>query len=1175
MDEGGDEPIRPAFGIGLADYLAAGGKLKESDPAEEKVKNETNEKTISKQSDKHKHRKHSHHHHSHSHSKDKALKKKEKRERTKEYTLSEVIAALNSARESEQAQGSLEKRKGGIKIERFFADDFNTVGECYYDVKPDPDNLRYEEPDPEDVPRGWRLPRAGVQCLGLPDGVYARSKLYGGSPSSSSPGSIELFVPHADTTVSRAPERYWYRRKNAVFRDIKIYADKALSGEIERCDDFIQVDGGWRKRMLDRQRAESDSSSNNNNDIDPVQSLLRKTAELRQKLRVFPREIDLWIEYANLPDEYVKSSSDRRSLARKMDIYQEALTKNPQSEKLFLAYLEVCRSAWNPEQIGALWDRVIANQGTERAPQMTIPMWRRYLDFSINSRDKFTLDSVRSAYKRAIETLSGSKEKFPAISYADCERFLVQAFYELCCFEAKAGFRELALAMMQGICEYNFFAPKDCPPDVLKVEFAKFWDSETPRIGEEGSSGWCNWFCSNNSSGNVEEPPTKKRKRRKMARDETRATLSEESASFWGSEKAVEEAADEFLKELLGDQYSPKKYYENDDPDESDDLDESDNNSDESDFYDESDSKPDENDFSGNEFEEEEEDEDIDLGGIDYGEIPANRAVPLRDLTEDEEKEFRENVVKWARTEMEKDRSEWRPMRSYEMSTGEEEQYMQSVILSDDFEGMLFSVQLPENRLLLAYKFLELVGVSPPRWSTSNSPEHRFKCTMVETESAGKMCLPTKDSEEEDDLSKTWLCEGEWEGCFAESFGVLSMTQESGSSMGSFCERLLSQFSALFPDVPQVADTWLAYVARMNRNSKSVWHNLAKRLLEKYRTCLPLWHRYAQCEMVQGSVKSAVKVYKAALESCSSNVSNNVSDTPGKLEIAFAYSKMLLAQGKREREIFDVLTKIVGVSPAAGSGLNLAPTESVRVKKAYSNLMHDSVCYPHALGCLGILTFLTHGITSMRDVMGTAIIEAESEGSGITPLQRERGMEVYVSLCWWHATSPPLTRSLLPPPPRDLRAVLFSAVYRYPENPYFLGLLLSTKVTFRVKSFLGFVASVNGGRAALLSWLSAVRVRDDNAFVIRLCSGMVSQDAAGRSCGALWEELIRRNLRTGNLRAAKGALLKIIRVVPWDKHVIFRCLANEDMLGLLSVHDIRGILDLLLDKGLRIRQKMI
>ena len=157
-----------------------------------------------------------------------------------------------------------------------------------------------------------------------------------------------------------------------------------------------------------------------------------------------------------------------------MAIYQAGLTKNPQSEKLFMAYLGVCRLVWDSEKIAALWSRVLESQGTPRAPQMTVDMWREYLHFSMVGLDAFSMDKVRQAYGRAIEMLSQSRERFPAISFVDSERLLVEAFYKLCCIEAKAGFVERAVAMIQAMCEYNFYAPKECSQDKLKAEFVRW-----------------------------------------------------------------------------------------------------------------------------------------------------------------------------------------------------------------------------------------------------------------------------------------------------------------------------------------------------------------------------------------------------------------------------------------------------------------------------------------------------------------------------------------------------------------------------------------------------------------------------------------------------------------------------------------------------------------------------
>ena len=1157
--------VRPAFGIGLAGFIAAGGRLSESDSENNRgnegilhlPKSGNSSESLSKQpedSNTHHYYYYNRRHRRECNKRSQAKAKNEcGKRRAKEYTVEEVLAAIN-ARQRSQGQEAPKRQKGRIKLESLFADDFNAVGECYFDVTPDKDNLRFEEPDPDDVPKGWKIPRGGIQCVGLPRGVCARSML-------KQPESVELFAPHLDTVISKTGERYWRKQQKVdTFKNVKLWPDKALSERAEMCEEYIAVDRDWEQKKMSS-RASDEAGS----EAETTQSLLRKTAQFNEKLRIFPHEVDAWIEYANLQDEYMKRSNDRRCkkyvLDKKMAIYQAGLVKNPQSEKLFMAYLGVCRLVWDSGKIASLWNRVLESQGTPRAPQMTVDMWREYLHFSVEGLDTFSMNNVRHAYGKTIAMLSQSREKFPAISFAESESFIIEVFYELCCIEAKAGFCERAVAMMQAICEYNFFTPKECPSDRLKIEFARFWDSEAPRIGDEGSSGWNNWFCSNPA---LVEPP-KKRKKRKVLPNEKEAeriVLTEESENFWGSVKAVEDAADEFLSELLGADDTEESSKEASD---SGSGTESEDNEELEDDYNE--------DESGEDLEEANESEKKEGGErssnsnssseSENDDDTPRRALVLRNEDDEsgDEETTRERVVEWARAELERESAGWKPMRASELEDGDDD--TEGVVISDDISDLLFFVQLPENRVLLAYKFLELVGVSPPRLSATGSSSYRFKSTMVEAECADVFKLPFVGNKVSD-LSTTWLCEGEWEGYFSHGFGVISLMQKEDSCIWGFCERLLSQFSELLPDVSQIVEAWMEYSAHRCSGNAAMWRGLAERLLGKKRTCLPLWHRYAQCEMVQGNAKKAAKVYKTAIGACSGNASK-----PGVLELAFAYTKMLLAQGGKENEIVDILTKAVGISISAGSGASatLTPTESVRVKKVYSDLIHDSACYPYAIGCLGVLTYVTHGIDEMRSVLEAAIVEAESDGSGVSQFQRERGMEVYVSLCWWHGTSP-LVRP--PPPPRDLRAVLFAAVFRYPENPYFISLLLATGVSLRLKSFLKFVVSESRRSAVLLSWLSARSIAD-NAFAVKLCEDMVAEGAAGRCCGALWEELALRYLRAGDRKAASGALLSMSRAAPWNKHVVLRCLANKDLMSLLSVHDIRGIIESFDDRGLRIR----
>ena len=84
----------------------------------------------------------------------------------KEYTVEEVLAVINTCQNS-LGQEAPKHQGRRIKLESLFANDFNEVGECYFDVTPDKDNLRYEEPDPDNVPKGWHILCGAFSALGF------------------------------------------------------------------------------------------------------------------------------------------------------------------------------------------------------------------------------------------------------------------------------------------------------------------------------------------------------------------------------------------------------------------------------------------------------------------------------------------------------------------------------------------------------------------------------------------------------------------------------------------------------------------------------------------------------------------------------------------------------------------------------------------------------------------------------------------------------------------------------------------------------------------------------------------------------------------------------------------------------------------------------------------------
>jgi hypothetical protein len=53
---------------------------------------------------------------------------------------------------------------------------------------------------------------------------------------------------------------------------------------------------------------------------------------------------------------------------------------------------------------------------------------------------------------------------------------------------------EKAIASFQAMLEFNCFCPKELLDETSQLKrFETFWESEAPRIGDEGAVGWANW----------------------------------------------------------------------------------------------------------------------------------------------------------------------------------------------------------------------------------------------------------------------------------------------------------------------------------------------------------------------------------------------------------------------------------------------------------------------------------------------------------------------------------------------------------------------------------------------------------------------------------------------------------------------------------------------------------
>lgn len=229
--------------------------------------------------------------------------------------------------------------------------------------------------------------------------------------------------------------------------------------------------------------------------------LLRKNKEFNEQTQEEPYNIDLWIDFIFFQDEYLTIGKKQTKLGiieKKISIYEKALSLNPNSERLLLGLLSEAQQIWDSEKVANKWEKTIKEHSQN--PKM----WKEYILYLQTTFSSFSVSSMRSTYARAIQTLQqvvvNSIGRDGQDVY-DLELSLLDIFVISCTFEKQAGFMEKAIALFQALIEFNFF----CDPKIVEFrsqlqKFEEFWDSETPRIGDEGALGWCNWTKDPSSS---------------------------------------------------------------------------------------------------------------------------------------------------------------------------------------------------------------------------------------------------------------------------------------------------------------------------------------------------------------------------------------------------------------------------------------------------------------------------------------------------------------------------------------------------------------------------------------------------------------------------------------------------------------------------------------------------
>ena len=242
----------------------------------------------------------------------------------------------------------------------------------------------------------------------------------------------------------------------------------------------------------------------------PKDDLRRQSIEISQHLNAKPGDFMAWLRLIELQDELIGLGSDsaasklttaeRQSNADvKISMYDKALdqVEDPRSrETLMLGMMEEGARIWDAKKLSRRWQTLLQDNPTYYG------LWKHYLDFQQATFPSFGFEEVASAYLNCfnVSTHARKSVKTSGLEHDALIELQIYAVLRMSTFMREGGFSEHAVAIWQGILEFNFCRPNRLqgPGEVTSTKrssemllaFGEFWDSEVPRIGEVDAAGW-------------------------------------------------------------------------------------------------------------------------------------------------------------------------------------------------------------------------------------------------------------------------------------------------------------------------------------------------------------------------------------------------------------------------------------------------------------------------------------------------------------------------------------------------------------------------------------------------------------------------------------------------------------------------------------------------------------
>lgn len=306
--------------------------------------------------------------------------------------------------------------------------------------------------------------------------------------------SIRLFIPTSTTDASLDDDFIALRPSLKRKRGSESPADMAED------IDYRSIEGKAKPEAKpDDEDVEYATGSEIGEVEDEAQRKARETnAAWNRKAKENLRDAETWLKLIEHQINTIRpgadasslSGTEKRSLADiRLAIYDRALKNiNKDSsgyDKVVLGRLKEGSHIWETSKVTSEWSEALKRNST------SIAIRTKYLNFIQSNHTGFGYEKCKEGYIEFFKVLNSIRTADSEYKKTETASAQLYTLLRFTSFVRDTGYEELAYATWQCILEYHFFKPQDLSSASEQMESLEtFWESDIPRVGEEGALGW-------------------------------------------------------------------------------------------------------------------------------------------------------------------------------------------------------------------------------------------------------------------------------------------------------------------------------------------------------------------------------------------------------------------------------------------------------------------------------------------------------------------------------------------------------------------------------------------------------------------------------------------------------------------------------------------------------------